>query len=335
MSESVSQTSTVSWMTRVAPFAAAFTGLVLAFSALTKFLSPKAFVATIGDYGLFPEALILPIGTGAAALEFALGLMLLFGIGRMIATRIAVPLVIAFVLLIIRAIATGMTDCGCFGEVVAMPPAVELILDLVLLGALAIVWRGGEDLSAARGRFATGFGWVTLCLGAVIFLARGPVVGGAETLDIERDDLAVLALADPPLPLPQEGFLFFFSADCDHCWAYAGGVELMAQRVRGLEVVGVTLSGPAEMEAFNEAFRPSYPIHALPPREFNALVDNYPAGIWIQGGEIAGTWAGFVPGLRQIAEEGGYFYEPVEEEFRAVDSDDAASRFGGPLRGRQ
>jgi uncharacterized membrane protein YphA (DoxX/SURF4 family) len=322
-------------LARLAPFAAAVTGLVLAFSALTKFLSPKAFVSTIGDYGIFADWMVLPLATGAVGLELALGLMLISGIGRRMATRIAIPLVVAFIILITRAIATGMTNCGCFGEVIAIPPPAELVLDFVMLAALLVVWRGGEDLAPTRGRFATSFGWVTLCVAAVIFLARGPVVAGVSTLDLERDDLAVLAQADPPLPLPQEGFLFFFSADCDHCWAYAGGVELMAQRVRGLEVVGVTFSGPAEMEAFNEAFQPSYPIHVLPMRDFNALVDDYPAGIWIQGGEVAGTWGGFVPGLRQIVEEGGYFYEATRGPTQASDPAGGSSPFGGTLRGRK
>jgi len=319
----------------MAPLAAAITGLVLAFSALTKFLSPKAFVSTIGDYGVFADWMILPAATAAVALEFALGLMLISGIGRRVAARLAIPLVIAFVLLIIRAMATGMTACGCFGEVVSIPMPAELALDVVLLGLLVIVVRGGADFPATRGRVATTFGWVAVCVGAVVFLAGGPVVGGDESLDIERDDLAVLAQASPPLALPQDGFLFFFSADCDHCWAYAGGVELMARRVRGFQVVGVTLSGPAEMEAFREAFQPSYPIHQLSPRQFNDLVDNYPAGIWIQGGEIAGTWAGFVPGLRQIVEEGGYFYETPERPPLNVGGSDDDKPFGGTLRGRQ
>lgn len=321
-------------MARIAPLAAAITGLVLAFSALTKFLSPKSFVATIGDYGVFADWMVLPLATGAVALEFALGLMLISGIGRRVAARIAVPLVIVFILMLLRALATGMTDCGCFGEVISIPVPAELALDVVLLALLAVVLRAGSDFPSTQGRIATTFGWVTLCVGAVIFLARGPVVSGDAALDITRDDLAVLAQADPPLALPQEGFLFFFSADCDHCWAYAGGVELMAQRVRGLEVVGVTLSGPAEMEAFNEAFQPSYPIHTLTPRQFNELVSDYPAGIWIQGGEIAGSWGGYVPGLRQIAEEGGYFYEVADRPaFNAGAADDTP--FGGTLRGRK
>jgi len=333
MSQFPEQETPTGGLARLAAPAAVLTGLVLAFSALTKFLGPKAFVATIGDYGIFAGWMILPVATGAVALEFALGLMLLTGIGRRVATRIAIPLVIAFVLLILRAISTGMTECGCFGEVISMPPPAELALDLVLLALLAVVWRAGSDFAVTRGRVATTFGWSALCLGAVIFLARGPVVAAEGKLDVVRDDLAVLAQADPPLPLPQEGFLFFFSADCDHCWAYAGGVELMAQRVSGLEVVGITLSGPAELETFRDAFQPSYPIHRLTPKQFNELVPDYPAAIWIQGGHIAGTWAGFVPGLRQIAEEGGYAYQepaPPAPEFGAE-----KSPFGGTLRARR
>jgi uncharacterized membrane protein YphA (DoxX/SURF4 family) len=321
-------------MIRLAPVAAAITGIVLAYSALTKFLSPRAFVAVMGDYGLFPEAMILPVATGAVALEFSLGLMLLSGIGRRFAARIAVPMVVVFVAFIIRALATGMSDCGCFGEEISIPPLIELFLDFALLALLFVVWRAGEDFAPARGRVAATFGWSALCLGALIFLGRGPVVPTEESLGVEYEDLAVLAQATPPVAIPQEAFLFFFSGDCDHCWAYAGGVELMAQRIKDFRVIGITLSDAADLEGFREAFQPTYPIHVLPPREFNSLVRTYPAGIWIQGGRIAGSWAGFVPGLRQIAEEGGYFYEPSEVDgpgFRQEDS----NPFGGTLRGRQ
>lgn len=320
-------------LARFAPFAAFVVGLVFCVSAFTKFLGPKAFVASVADYGLFPDWSVLPVATGVTALEFALGLMLISGVGRRVATRIAVPLVVLFIALLARAIATGMTGCGCFGEVFEIPPVVEVVLDVVLLGLLAVVWRGGSDFAPARGRTATVFGWAALCLAAVIFLARGPVVAGEESLDVQYDDLAVLAQADPPLPVPRDGFLFFFSADCDHCWAYAGGVELMAQRIRDFTVVGVTLSDPMALEGYREAFQPSYPIHVLEPRLFNQLVSTYPAGIWIQGGHIARTWAGFIPGLRQIVEEGGYVYEPAPTGPASARDDD--SPFGGVLRARQ
>ena len=333
--QSSDPTPAPAWMARLAPVAAAITGIVLAFSAFTKFLSPRAFVSVMGDYGLFPEAMILPVATAAVALEFALGLMLLSGIGRRFASRIAIPMVLVFIVFIIRALATGMSGCGCFGEAIAIPPIFELFLDFGLLALLFVVWRAGEDFAPARGRVAASFGWLALSFGALVFLARGPVVLTEEELSVEFNDLAVLAQASPPVAIPQEGFLFFFSADCDHCWAYAGGVELMSQRIKDFRVIGITLSDPAELEGYREAFQPTYPIHVLPPREFNSLVPTYPAGIWIQGGRIAGSWAGFVPGLRQIVEEGGYFYQPSSEKTGYGARQSSDSPFGGTLRGRQ
>lgn len=317
------------WMLRVAPFAAVLIGLVFCFSAFTKFLNPRAFVTVMGDYGVFRPELILPLATGAVALEFALGLMLITGIGRRVAARIALPLVVAFILLMIRAIATGMTGCGCFGDVIEIPPRLELVVDVVLLAGLFVVLRAGQNFSPSHG-----LGWVALCVGAVIFLARGPVVAGEGTLDLEFDDLAVLATAQPPLGIPRDGFIFFFAADCDHCWAYAGGVEMMARRIRDFRVVGVTMSDPAAVEGFREAFQPSYPIHVLPPGTFNALVDNYPSGVWLQDGVVARTWSGFIPGLRQIVEEGGYQYAPPAVEY-GTPREETDNPFGGPLRVRQ
>jgi hypothetical protein len=334
MTQSSDTNPAPTWMVRVAPVASAITGIVLAFSAFTKFLSPKAFVSAIGDYGLFPNGMILPLATGVVGLELALGLMLLSGVSRRLAARLAVPLVVAFIILIIRAMATGMTGCGCFGEVISVPLHFELLIDLVMLALLATVWRAGEDFVPAWGWGASSFGWLALCIGALVFLALGPVVSADESLDIEFDDLAVLGRADPPVAIPQDGLLFFFSADCDHCWAYAGGVELMAHRIKDFRVLGITMSDPADLEDFRLAFQPSYPIHVLPPRDFSKLVDNYPAGIWIQGGKIAGSWAGFVPGLRQIVEEGGYFYQPPDHtEYGSGSNSD--SPFGGTLRSRQ
>ena len=334
MTQSSDTNPAPAWMARLAAVAAAITGIVLAYSALTKFLSPRAFVSIMGDYGLFPEAMILPLATGAVALEFALGLMLLSGIGRRFAAKIAIPMVVLFIAFIIRALATGMSGCGCFGEAISIPPRIELFLDFALLGLLVVVWRAGEDFAPARGRVATSFGWLALCAGALIFLGRGPVVPTEESLGVQFDDLAVLALANPPVAIPQEGFLFFFSGDCDHCWAYAGGVELMGQRIKDFRVIGITLSDAADLEGFREAFQPSYPIHVLPPREFNSLVSTFPSGVWIQGGRIAGSWAGFVPGLRQIVEEGGYSYTlPRVEGYGA--GQQSSSPFGGTLKGRQ
>ena len=313
--------------------AAMLVGAVLIFSAITKMISPKAFVASVESYGVLPPSLVLPGATGLIGLEVALGLMLILGPGRRTAAWITVPLVLMFIGMVSYAMRAGLEDCGCFGEVVKMQPSHELILDFVLLALTAlVVWRG-QNLDLGSPLVAPTLGWGGLALGAALFLAGGPVASSQATLDVDMQDLAVLEEANPPLDLGEDAFLFFFSADCDHCWAYAGAVQLMHDRVEGLPVHAVTFSDPLSLAAFEEAFEPSYPIHIIDRAAFDGLLTEYPAAVWIQAGGVSQTWAGYVPSHRQIVEAGGYFYRetPPEEETPAPAASGALPDFGGTV----
>ncbi len=308
-------------------------GAVFVLSAATKILSPKAFLSTLETYQVLPAAWNLPAATGVVGLELGLGLLFLLGPGRRTAAWIALPLVVAFIGLVAHAMRAGLKECGCFGEVLSMPPRAELILDIVLLILVLLVLRHGRSLELGSPLVAPTLGWGGLALGGALFLAGGPVSAGSQTLDSTRVDLDLLAQADPPLEITDDAFLFFFSADCDHCWAYAGAVQLMQDRLEGIEVHAVTFSDRTSLEQFREAFHPTYPIHVLDEDLFDRVTDMYPAAVWIQAGEVAGTWSGFVPSHREIAEAGGYSYRPVPDA--APDPSDApGSLFGGPVRGR-
>jgi uncharacterized membrane protein YphA (DoxX/SURF4 family) len=283
-------------------------GSVLVFSAYTKILSPKAFIASVESYGLLPSRLALPGATGLIGLEIALGLMLILGPGRRTAAKITLPLVLLFIGMVTYAMRAGLPDCGCFGEVIKMKPEQELVVDFVLLALTGVVLWRGRDLQLRSPLVAPTLGWGGLALGAALFLAAGPATTTQTELGLDLDDLAVLRGADPPLPLGEEAFLFFFAADCDHCWAYAGAVQLMHDRVEDLSVHGITFSDAMSLEAFRDAFLPTYPIHVIDRATFTGLVKDYPGGVWIHGGQVEKTWSTFVPSHREIAETGGYFY---------------------------
>ena len=323
--------------------AAILVGCVLIFSAFTKILSPQAFVASVDSYGLLPSGLVLPGATGLIGLEIGLGLMLILGPGRRFAAWLTLPLVLMFIGMVIYAMQVGLEECGCFGEVIKMEPRDELLVDLVLLAlTLLVLWRG-RDLQLGLPHVAPTLGWGGLVVGAALFLAAGPVVSSQETLDLTMEDLAVLAQAMPPIEIGEDAFLFFFAADCDHCWAYAGGVQLMHDRVEGLPVHGVTFSDRLSLDSFRDAFAPTYPIHVLERGAFDRLMSNYPSGVWIQAGGISQTWSGYVPSHRQIVEGGGYSYRPAglaPETGPSTESFDASPEaalpnFGGTVSGRR
>ncbi len=313
-------------------------GAVFIFSAGTKILAPRAFLSSIADYGILGGHWVLPAGTGMTALELALGVMLVLGVGRRWATKVSLPLVLLFVAMIVYAIRNGLSDCGCFGEVVQMPPTVELFVDMLLLLFVGLSLAWGEDLIPSGHRVTTVTGWSAFLLGGVLFLSGNPMLPADEKLEVPAEALASLSQADPPLDLSRgDQLLFLFSADCDHCWAFAGGVELMHRRLEGVTVHGVTFSDPASLGQFREAFQPTYPIHVLDLDRFEKLTTMYPAAIWVQGGQVSDTWSGFVPSLRELAEAGGYDYRTQAPFSGPADQapEQPSSPFGSTIRARR
>jgi hypothetical protein len=311
-------------------------GAVFLFSAGTKILAPRAFLSSLDAYGVLGSSWLLPLGTGVVALELALGAMLVLGLGRRLAARVALPLVLIFVVMIVYALRNGLQDCGCFGEVLKIPPAVELVVDLVLLALTGVVLAWGENLVPAGHWLTRITGWGVFLLGAVFFLSQSPVLPATGRLEVSDDQLALFSQAQPPLDISSgDHFVFLFSADCDHCWAFAGGVELMKERLQGVQVDAVTFSDEASLAGFRRAFAPTYPIHVLPQGLFDQLTDMYPAALWIQGGHVTDGWSGFVPSLRELAESGGYSYRSSTADPGLTSQETKPGIFGGPVRAKR
>jgi len=320
-------------------------GAVLLFSAVTKMISAPAFISTIQDFEMLPAPLVLPGATLLIGVELGLALMLILGPGRRFAALVTAPLAVVFMVFNTIAIQKGLTDCGCFGEVIKVEPQQELVLNGIMLVLAIVVIRFAAPFRVPSPLVTPTLGWGGTVLGAMLFLLGGPIAASdGDKLEVTMEDLAVLEEATPPLSIDEDTFMFFFSADCDHCWAYAGGVQAMHERVDGLKVVGVTNSDPMALEAFSEAFQPTYTIHRLDPKVFDQLVPMYPGAVFVQAGGIADTWSGFVPSLRQIAEGYGYWYRevpPAPEETGTLTDEapaeetDASDLLGGTVGGRR
>jgi uncharacterized membrane protein YphA (DoxX/SURF4 family) len=333
-------------LSSAAHLASVLVGATLIFSAFTKMLGPKAFVASVDGYGVLPAGKALFAATGVVGLELCIGVLLILGIYRRFAAFLGSALLLGFSALLIHAIRAGLGSCGCFGEVISIPPPVELIIDAFLLFCCLVVLFRGRDVEVGGNGFRQALAWGTFCLGAALFLAADPSVHADETLTVELSSLAVLQAADPPLELPQEGFLFFFSADCPHCWSFSGAVEAMATRLVDFEVHGVTMSGPQTLEDFRRDFSPSYPIHVVSEGQFHQITDEYPAGIWLSGGQIAKGWTGLIPSHRELSDLGGYLVSEKAVATTRVDSletapadsvgaaADDSSPFGGLVKSR-
>ena len=123
---------------------------VLLFSGFVKAVDPLGTQYKIHDYltalsleRLLPDWTTLTASMGLSALEFTLGVCLLFAIQRRLVTRLTVVLMCLMTLLTLwLAIANPIADCGCFGDAIHLTNWQTFWKNVVLLGcAMVVAWK--------------------------------------------------------------------------------------------------------------------------------------------------------------------------------------------------
>ena len=121
--------------------------VVLIFSGYVKAVDPMGTSYKIRDYldaarlaDYVPDVSVMILSVLLSAVEFLLGICLLFAIRRRLVSRLAVVLMTFMTLLTLwLAIANPISDCGCFGDAIVLTNWQTFLKNVVLLGAAAIV----------------------------------------------------------------------------------------------------------------------------------------------------------------------------------------------------
>ena len=113
-----------------------FVGAIFLLAGLTKIWAPGSFAAALLAYGVLPVNLVFWVSTIFPWLEVALGLALLAGIFNRFAAWSAIVLLLGFCALIAQALLRGLSleDCGCFGGITELVPALTIVLGGKSLG---------------------------------------------------------------------------------------------------------------------------------------------------------------------------------------------------------
>ncbi len=122
--------------------------VVLILSGFVKAVDPLGTQYKIADYlqalhlgSYAPDMLTLGASVVLSALEFGLGVCLLFAIRRRLTSRLVFLLMLLMTMVTLwLVIANPISDCGCFGDAVVLTNTQSLIKNLILL-ALATVVR--------------------------------------------------------------------------------------------------------------------------------------------------------------------------------------------------
>lgn len=123
--------------------------VVCIFSGYVKAIDPLGTQYKIQDYlgalhleGTLPDWLTLAASVGLSALEFCMGILLLFAIRRRQTSKVALVFMGAMTAVTLwLALANPIKDCGCFGDAVHLTNWQTLGKNLMLLAAAIVLWK--------------------------------------------------------------------------------------------------------------------------------------------------------------------------------------------------
>lgn len=119
-------------------FSRLFIGILFVFSGITKMMEPVAeFALQIEQYALLPQVLVTPFAIVLPWVELVFGGLLLLGIWVKLDSIILGLTMLSFIIAISQAMirGIGLTDCGCFGEVIEVgeTPGKVLLRDIAFM----------------------------------------------------------------------------------------------------------------------------------------------------------------------------------------------------------
>ena len=163
--------------------------VVLILSGFVKAVDPLGTQYKIADYAevlhiseWLPELLTLGIAVALSAIEFLLGICLLFAIRRrMVSKLVLLMMLIMTPLTLWLAVANPISDCGCFGDAVVLTNWQTLWKNVVLLVLAVVVARWSLDIVRSVSRSNQ---WIVVNYSAVFIV----IVSGWSLYDLPYFD---------------------------------------------------------------------------------------------------------------------------------------------------
>ena len=120
-----------------------FSGYVKAIDPLGTLYKLKDYAAAMSLNGLLPDWALVGVAIALGALEFALGVFMLFAVRRHVVSRITLAFMAAMTVLTLWIfVADPVKDCGCLGDALKLTNGETLLKNIVLSACAALVaWR--------------------------------------------------------------------------------------------------------------------------------------------------------------------------------------------------
>ena len=119
-----------------------FSGFVKAIDPIGLQYKLQDYLGAIGIPGFLPDWMLLIMAVLLAAVEFCMGIFLLFAIQRRLISKLIVAFMSIMTLITVwLVVANPVKDCGCFGDALHLTNTETLVKNIILLGCSIVIMR--------------------------------------------------------------------------------------------------------------------------------------------------------------------------------------------------
>ena len=119
-----------------------FSGFVKAIDPIGLQYKLQDYLGAIGIPGFLPDWMLLIMAVLLAAVEFCMGIFLLFAIQRRLISKLIVVFMSIMTLITVwLVVANPVKDCGCFGDALHLTNPETLVKNIILLGCSIVIMR--------------------------------------------------------------------------------------------------------------------------------------------------------------------------------------------------
>lgn len=119
-----------------------FSGFVKAIDPIGLQYKLQDYLGAIGIPGFLPDWMLLIMAVLLAAIEFCMGIFLLFAIQRRLISKLIVVFMSIMTLITVwLVVANPVKDCGCFGDALHLTNTETLVKNIILLGCSIVIMQ--------------------------------------------------------------------------------------------------------------------------------------------------------------------------------------------------
>lgn len=259
-------------------------GLLFLSSGIAKALESMQFGHLISAYGFNWASFLSPIISG---LEIILGLCLILDIKSKLISLIVGILTIMFTSVYTYAFFfKGITDCGCMGTYIRIPPAISFIRNLLIIGGCFWIWKFAKNEEPAIQPWKK---WVVSVAGSLSFCLAGYTFNGPlyEKSNIQTGEQVNITFLHYFSDEISEGrsLVFIFRPTCSHCWDAIENIKSIKNIPEFNNVIGITYQD-ADTSAFMKEMHLNFKVYKYPTDELSNVVAEIPILLVLENGKV-------------------------------------------------